>query len=71
MATLSHELASLCSAIRNCRAAGNDEWLDRHSTRIRELASDMLPHGSGIDCGCEVDIDASGDRKLVPPGPIA
>lgn len=64
MRPLYRELASLLIAVENCRKAGNNEWLDKHETRIGELCS-MLPSGSGIDSGTILDRDRCSPGKLV------
>jgi len=61
---LYRELASVLLAIENCRRAGNNEWLDNHETTLKELA-DMLPSGSGIDCGTVLERDECTASKLV------
>lgn len=48
----------------NCRAAGNNEWLDRHEATLDRLV-DMLPSGSGIDSGTTLDRDSCTATKLV------
>ncbi len=32
---------------------------------LKRLEREMLPHGTGFDNGCSVDVEASNDRKLV------
>ena len=51
------ELASLIGVRRNCIKAGNAEWESNHSEEIITIAENLLPSGSGIDCGTEVDLD--------------
>ena len=53
---LYRKLASLVQAIENCKKSGNDAWLENHSATLRELEND-LPHGSGFDCGTQIDLD--------------
>jgi hypothetical protein len=64
MAKLYQEIASTLQAIRNCRAANNREWLDKHGETLKELAG-RLPHGSGIDNGVTIDEDACEEHRLV------
>ena len=33
--------------------------------RRLELCREFLPNGSGIDCGCKIDLDKSEENKLV------
>ena len=42
----------------------NPEWFEKWSDTIERLA-DLLPHGSGIDSGCQIDLDKSHAEKLV------
>lgn len=59
--------ASLLDARENCRKSGNNEWLDRHTDRLHELEKEYLPHGSGIDAQCFVDLAESRPNRLVIP----
>lgn len=63
--SLYRELARLVTARRNCIATNNGEWKDKHADTIRELCKSFLPHGSGVDCGAELDLDASRGDRLV------
>ncbi len=58
-------LASLVTARANCEASGNDEWYSKHSERIVELVKELMPSGSGIDCGTKLDLTVSDAEKLV------
>lgn len=58
------ELALAIEARRNCITSGNEEWLIKWTDRVREL-QDMLPSGSGIDCGTKVNLPKSRAEKLV------
>ncbi|MEO1748684.1 MAG: hypothetical protein AAFR27_08730 [Pseudomonadota bacterium] len=51
-------IAQKVIAARNCVAAGNTEWFDRHSDGIAQLVRDYLPHGSGFDAGTTFDLEA-------------
>jgi hypothetical protein len=42
----------------------NPEWFDRWTERINDLV-DLLPSGSGIDTGTEIDLDRSTGEKIV------
>ena len=62
---LYREIASILQAIANCRKdGGNAEWLERHEETLKDLL-DLLPSGSGIDCGTKLDRDACKPGKLV------
>lgn len=52
-------IASTLQARANCIRSGNGDWRDRHEAALVQLAQ-LLPSGSGIDRGTEIDIDASG-----------
>lgn len=58
-------LAQLIDARARCQRDGNTEWESRHGERIRMLGRDYLPHGSGLDSGTTVDLDASTGERLV------
>jgi len=59
------ELARLVAAIRNCEKSNNQEWLGRHTARLKTLVQEEMPSGSGIDNGTKIDLDASTPDKLV------
>ena len=59
------EIASLIIAIDNCNQAGNWEWMEKHESRIEEIASSYLPSGSGFDSGSTVNIGDSTRNKIV------
>lgn len=61
---LYREIAAILTAIRNCRKAGNKEWLEKHGQNLKRLL-DLLPSGSGIDSGTTLDKDESNERKLI------
>jgi hypothetical protein len=42
----------------------NDAYLDECESRLHKL-QEMLPSGSGIDCGCEIDVANSSSKKVV------
>lgn len=62
---LYREIASLLTAIENCRVTGNSEWLDKHEDRLSKLCKEHLPSGSGIDCGTTLEIEKCKPDKLV------
>ena len=61
---LYREIASIVQANNNCEKAGNGEWFDKHHERLAKLI-DLLPSGSGIDCGTRIEIDICRPEKLV------
>ena len=62
-------LASTIDARLNCVKSGNKEWQANHEEAIAQMAKDYLPHGSGIDTGCDVDILKSTGNKIVIDAP--
>lgn len=60
------ELAAAIEARRNCdtRVPRNEEWFDKWTERIMQLQQ-LLPSGSGIDQGTQVDTDESHAEKIV------
>lgn len=61
---LYREIASMLTAIDNCRKAGNQEWLEKHEATLKHLV-DRLPSGGGIDIGPKLDRDACKLDRLV------
>ena len=61
---LYQDLATAVGARLNCKASNNTEWFDKWNARIKQLV-DLLPSGSGWDCGTKIDLDASHMEKLV------
>ena len=43
----------------------NTVWQERHENRIKMIETDILPHGSGFDVGCNVDLDRSMADRIV------
>lgn len=63
--TLTYHLASSVQARLNCLASDHREWFRKHEDRIKALAYQYLPSGSGVDCGTHVDLDRSTGGKIV------
>jgi len=63
--TIITELASIIDARARSKSSGNTEWFQRHTDRIANIASELLPRGSGIDSGTTVDLDRSNAQKVV------
>jgi hypothetical protein len=61
---LYRRLSSTLVALRNCEAAGNTEWIEKHGERIKQMMR-HAPSGSGFDNGTTIDLDVSGERRLV------
>jgi hypothetical protein len=59
------QLASSVQARLNCQVSGNAEWFDKHGDTIEDIQKNRLPSGSGIDNGCQVDLDKSNGDKIV------
>lgn len=58
------KIASTIIAIKNCEKSGNQEWLEKHKDTLYDIEKNILPHGSGIDAGCKINVDKS-DSKIV------
>ena len=58
------QLAKACGAYHRCVATNNVEWQDKWSDQINEML-EQFPSGSGFDNGTKLDLDKSGDDKLV------
>ena len=59
------ELATAIPAFKNCQRSGNLEWMKKWQQKIENIQDEWLPSGSGFDCGCTVDIEASELNKIV------
>lgn len=64
------ELAQLIGAYQRCfKDADKDpikaEWVGKHRDRIKALAKDRMPSGSGFDSGTTFDFDRSNEERLV------
>lgn len=58
-APLYKALAHAIRAIGTC----NQEWSDRYRDHLSYLEF-QLPHGSGFDCGCKIDLDKSTPDRI-------
>lgn len=58
-------IAGLINARQNCKESNNDEWYEKHTEALHDIESDLLPHGSGIDSGCTIDLEKSTDSRIV------
>lgn len=65
MRTVLTEIVSLIVARQNCENMVNSEMEQRHFRELERIAKELLPSGSGIDCGTKIDIDASSRDKIV------
>lgn len=63
--TLAYHIASTIQARKNCQASGNTEWHDKHDDTLRWIERNLLPSGSGIDCGTKIDEELSRPEKVV------
>ena len=64
--TIIATLASTIQARLNCeQRPANAQWFQRHSDRIDNICSELLPSGSGIDQGVKVDLVRSTGEKVV------
>jgi hypothetical protein len=61
--TIAAQIARTLIARNNCEASGNTEWFAKHSATLEALQND-LPHGSGIDMGCHIDLKRSNEKAL-------
>jgi len=58
-------LSGTLQAYQNCIKTGNKIWEDKHEEKLNELVKNEMPHGSGIDCGMELDFEKSNPNKLI------
>lgn len=64
MKTIAQGIATRVEARLHCIETGSYRWAGRHEEEIERLV-DLLPSGSGIDSGNEIDYDKSRGNKLV------
>lgn len=62
--TLIAKIANTVEAYKNCCKDHND-YADIHYETLKMIEKEHLPHGSGIDSGCEIDIDKSNGGKVI------
>jgi len=60
MKTLIQEIAKNCQWHKTV----NDNFIDECEDNIEKLQN-FLPSGSGIDSGCKIDIENSGNKKVI------
>jgi hypothetical protein len=63
--TVIERIASLCVQNQNCVQANNTEWEKRSREELDDIAKNILPSGSGIDCGTKIDVEGSRDNRVV------
>ena len=61
---LIQQFAICFAALMNCDESGNTEWRDIWAERIRVLAREHLPSGSGFDSGSSFSLDESRPDRL-------
>lgn len=54
-------IAQLVTNAQHC----NEEWANKAVEELEELVLEYLPHGSGFDSGCEVDVDSSKPNRVI------
>lgn len=62
---LYQKIASTITAINNCRQSGNVEWLEKHKDALYSIEKNVLPHGSGIDAGCTINLEISNETRII------
>lgn len=62
---LYQKIASSIIAMKNCEKLSNQEWLEKHKDTLYDIEKNILPHGSGIDAGCKINLEKSTDSKIV------
>src|SRR5271157_298527 len=59
-------IARALVALENCRKGDAElEWEQRWQDRLKYMCDNYLPHGSGVDCGVHLNMDASTTERLV------
>ncbi len=59
------KIASLLGATVGCIQSGNVEWQNKHEEELRFIEKNLLPSGSGFDCGTRISLDKSNPEKIV------
>ena len=64
MKTLIEQISRIVEARKNCEQSNNTIWFDKHSETLERIEEEFLPHGSGIDCGCKIDLERSNIKQV-------
>jgi hypothetical protein len=60
------ERASLLMSRENCsKDPAKADWFEKHTQTLLTLVDNVMPAGSGFDCGTTLDLDASTPNRLV------
>jgi hypothetical protein len=62
--TIIAKIAATLEARRGCEASGNTEWFEKHSATLEAIEKNDLPHGSGFDMGCRIDLERSNAKAI-------
>lgn len=62
---LYQKIASAVIALKNCEKSGNSDWQEKHKDILYGIQKNKLPHGSGIDAGCTINLEKSSESKIV------
>ena len=65
MRTIIETIAGTTQAYKNCIHTNNIDWAEKHENTLLFIEKNYLPHGSGIDCGCKIDIEKSNNNKVI------
>lgn len=65
MKKLYQYMASCQLALANCIISGNKEWEEKWRERCEHISKELLPSGSGFDCGSKFDYDRSPNGRLL------
>ena len=57
-------IAQVVDARLRCIENGSTEWEEKHTDTIHQLEI-LLPHVSGIDTGCRINLDKSKPNKII------
>ena len=58
-------IASAVDARLRCQKTGNTEWLERWGAYLQSIQDELLPSGSGLDCGTTLDLGSSTGNCVV------
>ena len=65
--TLISKIALIVQARQNCKKDNPNGyiWFEKHTDYLEEINKKYLPHGSGIDHGCKIDLELSNEKRIV------
>lgn len=63
--TYEHLVSAVQARINCLNSNPVNPWHEKHEETINAIVKQIMPSGSGIDCGTKIDLDKSSGEKLV------